>query len=71
MASGDSTYVRKSNGSVVATIIETAHGKIINDCHGRTLGVWLRDVDLTNDIQGRNVGRGDLLTTLLPPGTFN
>ena len=71
MACGDITYVRKANGTPVALIQESTHGKQLTLTSGRYLGRWDRASDITTNEHGGMVGRGDVLTTLLPPGILS
>jgi len=44
---------------------ESGGDKILRDFHGRILGRYVASMDVTRDFYGRQVGKGDILMTLL------
>ena len=61
-------YLRDKRGRILGWIDNSITGKLyIRDWMGRICGWYDIRTNLTRDKQGRIVGRGNLLTTLLPP----
>ena len=60
--------LRDRRGRILGWTEDGVAGKLnIRDWQGRLLGWYDTRRDTTHDKQGRLVGRGNLLTTLLPP----
>ena len=60
--------LRDKRGRILGWFDDGIDGKIyLRDWMGRRCGWYDTKSDTTRDSQGRLVGRGNLLTTLLPP----
>lgn len=61
-------YLRDGKGRILGWIDDGVNGKLyIRDWLGRICGWYETTSNTTHDKHGRIVGRGNLLTTLLPP----
>lgn len=58
--------VKDWTGKILGFVDKEANGKkTLRDFHGRILGTYDPNLDLTRDFYGRQVGKGDILMTLL------
>ena len=60
-------YLRDKRGRILGWLDQVNDKRYIRDWMGRICGWYEPKTNYTRDKQGRIVGRGDLLTTLLPP----
>lgn len=60
-------YLRDKRGRILSWLDQVNDKIYIRDWMGRICGWYEGKTNYTRDRQGRIVGRGDLLTTLLPP----
>ena len=62
----DTQVLRDKNGKHLGTIKKVSDGKYeLRDASGKHLGTYYLKEDITRDAQGRKVGTGNLLTSLL------
>ena len=59
-------WIKTRNGSVLGSINENGNYLFVYDKQGKCYGKYDPRNDTTYDTQGRMVGRGNTLTTLLP-----
>ena len=57
--------LKNSSGKKIGEIRDQGSDQILYDAHGRRLGTYDSDADITHDAHGRRVGTGNLLTSLL------
>ena len=60
-------YLRDQRGRILGWLDQVNDKLYIRDWMGRICGWYDTKTNYTRDKQGRIVGRGNLLTTLLPP----
>ena len=60
-------YLRDKRGCILGWLDQVNDKLYIRDWMGRICGWYEPKTNYTRDKQGRIVGRGNLLTTLLPP----
>lgn len=59
-------WIKNAQGLVIARIDTESNGnKYIRDQHGRVLGKYNKSTNITTDVYGRLVARGECLTMLI------
>lgn len=62
----DEQVIKDWRGTILGRVKTMSNGdKRLTDFHGRILGFYKKNQDITTDFYGRKVGKGDILLTLL------